>query len=48
MVVIVYNKALNESTTLQSLLTFTHAIQELVIVNNGPEQLDEDEFFFCT
>ncbi|CAG67528.1 MULTISPECIES: glycosyltransferase family 2 protein [Acinetobacter] len=47
MVVIVYNKALNESTTLQSLLTFTHAIQELVIVNNGPEQLDEDEFFFA-
>lgn len=47
MVVIVYNKALNESTTLQSLLTSTHAIQELVIVNNGPEQLDEDEFFFA-
>lgn len=47
MVVIVYNKALNESTTLQSLLTFSHAIQKLVIVNNGPGQLNEDDFFLA-
>lgn len=47
MVVIVYNKALNESTTLQSLLNFTHAIQELVIVNNGPDPLNEDDFFLA-
>ncbi len=45
MVVIIYNKSLEASTTLQSLLKFNHAIHDLVIVNNGPNEIKPDAFF---
>lgn len=45
MVVIIYNKSLEASTTLQSLLQFEHAIHNLVIVNNGPNEIKPDAFF---
>ena len=37
MVVVLYNKTLKESSTLQSLLSFTHPLDHLVIINNGPK-----------
>ncbi len=38
MVVVLYNKMLKESSTLQSLLSFT-SLDHLVIVNNGPKNI---------
>ncbi|MDV4263533.1 glycosyltransferase family 2 protein [Acinetobacter seifertii] len=45
MVVVLYNKMLRESSTLQSLLSFTHSLDHLVIVNNGPKNIILDDFF---
>ncbi|MHC3137755.1 glycosyltransferase family 2 protein [Acinetobacter nosocomialis] len=45
MVVVLYNKTLKESSTLQSLLSFTHPLDHLVIINNGPKNIIVDDFF---
>ena len=46
MVVILYGKHFEESKTLQSLLKFSHQLDQLLIVNNGPESLDSYDPFF--
>lgn len=46
MVVILYGKRFEESKTLQSLMRFSHQLDQLLIVNNGPENLDSHNPFF--
>jgi len=46
MVVILYGKHFEESKTLQSLIKFSHQLDQLLIVNNGPESLDSHDPFF--
>ena len=46
MVVILYGKRFEESKTLQSLIEFSHQLDQLLIVNNGPESLDSHDPFF--
>lgn len=46
MVVILYGKRFEESKTLQSLIKFSHQLDQLLIVNNGPESLDSHDPFF--
>lgn len=46
MVVILYGKRFEESKTLQSLTRFSHQLDQLLIVNNGPENLDSHDPFF--
>lgn len=46
MVVILYGKRFEESKTLQSLMRFSHQLDQLLIVNNGPESLDSHDSFF--
>lgn len=46
MVVILYGKRFEESKTLQSLIKFSHQLDQLLIVNNGPENLDIHDPFF--
>lgn len=46
MVVILYGKHFQESKTLQSLLKFSHQLDRLLIVNNGPKSLDSYDPFF--
>lgn len=46
MVVILYGKRFEESKTLQSLMRFSHQLDQLLIVNNGPESLDKHDPFF--
>lgn len=46
MVVILYGKRFEESKTLQSLMRFSHQLDQLLIVNNGPESLDSHDPFF--
>lgn len=46
MVVILYGKHFEESKTLQSLTRFSHQLDQLLIVNNGPENLDSHDTFF--
>lgn len=46
MVVILYGKRFEESKTLQSLMRFSHQLDQLLIVNNGPESLDNHDPFF--
>lgn len=43
LVVIVYNKTLKESATLQGLSRFNTPLHHLVIVNNGPNSVSEDD-----
>ncbi len=45
-VVILYGKRFEESKTLQSLIEFSHRLDQLLIVNNGPESLDSHDPFF--
>lgn len=45
MVVILYGKRFEESKTLQSLMRFSHQLDQLLIVNNGPENLDSHDPF---
>lgn len=45
LVVIVYNKTLKESATLQGLSRFNTPLHHLVIVNNGPNSVQKDDFF---
>lgn len=44
--VIVYGKKLVDSTTLSSLLKFDCSLFDLVIINNGPDALNERDFFY--
>lgn len=46
MVVILYGKHFEESKTLQSLIRFSHRLDQLLIVNNGPKNLDIHDPFF--
>ena len=46
MVVILYGKRFEESKTLQSLMRFSHQLDQLLIVNNGPESLDSHDSFY--
>ncbi|WP_343316397.1 glycosyl transferase [Acinetobacter soli] len=48
MVVILYGKRFEESKTLQSLMRFSYQLDQLLIVNNGPESLDSHDSFFIT
>lgn len=43
LVVVVFDKKLYESETIKSLLGFNKAIDSLLIVNNGPTEIDEDD-----
>ena len=40
LLVVVYNKELRQSVTLTSLLRFTYRLERLVVVNNGPRDID--------
>ena len=44
--VILYNKKFEESETLQSIVNFDQSIDQLIIVNNGPNFLQEEGVFF--
>lgn len=46
MLVILYNKSFEESETLISIANFEKKIHQLVIVNNGPSELKEEDTFF--
>lgn len=43
LVVVIFNKKLDESETIKSLLGFNKAIDSLLIVNNGPTEIDGDD-----
>jgi GT2 family glycosyltransferase len=47
MLVVVYNKQLNQSTTLNSIMHFTHRLEHLSIVNNGPAAIDLADSFLA-
>lgn len=45
LLVILYNKDLKDSETLQSILKFQHSLDNLCIVNNGPKDISLDNTF---
>lgn len=45
LVVIVYGKTLQQSLTIQDLLKFKYPLSQLLIVNNGPEKISENNLY---
>lgn len=45
LVVIVYGKTLQQSLTIQDLLKFKYPLSQLLIVNNGPEKISENDLY---
>lgn len=45
LVVIVYGKTLQQSLTIQDLLKFKYPLSQLLIVNNGPEEISENDLY---
>ncbi|MFU8926839.1 glycosyl transferase, partial [Acinetobacter puyangensis] len=43
LLVIVYGKQLVQSDTINSILAFEHTLDSLVIVNNGPKAISEND-----
>lgn len=43
LVVVIFNKTLDESATVRSLLGFKRRLDYLLIVNNGPKEIDEQD-----